>query len=42
VQTFNNATQTFPSNIIAGMFNFKPQQFFETAEGERGPVQVRF
>ncbi len=42
VQTFNNSTQTFPANIIAGMFNFKPKEFFEAPEGERGPVQVRF
>src|SRR5689334_23783350 len=42
VQTYNNATQTFPANVIAGMFGFKSRQFFETAEGERGPVQVRF
>jgi LemA protein len=42
VQTFNNSTQTFPANVIAGMFNFKPKEFFEAPEGERGPVQVRF
>jgi LemA protein len=42
VQTYNTATQTFPANVIAGMFGFKSRQFFETAEGERGPVQVRF
>src|SRR5262245_53061136 len=42
VQTYNNGTQTFPANMIAGMFGFKTRQFFETAEGERGPVQVRF
>jgi LemA protein len=42
VQTYNNATQTLPSNIIAGIMGFKPKSYFETAEGERGPVQVRF
>jgi LemA protein len=42
VQTYNNATQTIPANIIAGMMGFKTKQFFETGEGERGPVQVRF
>jgi len=26
---FNNAVQTFPSNIIAGMFNFKKAQMFD-------------
>jgi LemA protein len=42
VQTFNNSTQVFPGSIIAGMFNFKSKEYFETPEGERGPVQVRF
>jgi LemA protein len=42
VQTYNNATQTIPTNIIAGMMGFRTKSFFETAEGERGPVQVRF
>jgi LemA protein len=42
VQTYNNATQTVPTNIIAGIMGFKPKSYFETAEGERGPVQVRF
>jgi LemA protein len=26
---FNNAVQTFPSNIIAGMFNFQKAQMFD-------------
>ena len=42
VQTYNNATQTIPTNIIAGMMGFRARTFFETAAGERGPVQVRF
>ena len=42
VQTFNTSIQSFPTNIIAGMGGFKLADFFETAEGERGPVQVRF
>ncbi|MDT5025222.1 MAG: LemA protein [Micromonosporaceae bacterium] len=42
VQTYNNATQTIPTNIIAGMMGFRAKTFFETAAGERGPVQVRF
>jgi LemA protein len=42
VQTYNNATQTIPTNIIAGMMGFRTRTFFETAAGERGPVQVRF
>ena len=31
---FNNAVQTFPSNIIAGMFNFQKAQMFDLG-GER-------
>ncbi|MBB5866643.1 LemA protein [Allocatelliglobosispora scoriae] len=42
VQTLNNALQTFPTNVIAGMLGFRASAFFEAADGERGPVQVRF
>jgi LemA protein len=42
VQSFNTATQTLPTNIIAGIGGFKARDFFEAAGGERGPVQVRF
>jgi LemA protein len=42
VQSYNNAIQTLPTNIIAGMTGFKAKEYFETGEGERGPVQVRF
>ena len=42
VQTFNNSTQTVPTNLIAGLMGFRAKEFFQTAEGERGPVSVRF
>ena len=42
VQTYNNSTQTIPTNIIAGMMGFRTKEFFETQGDERGPVQVRF
>jgi LemA protein len=42
VQTYNTAGQTFPAVLVAGLVGFKAREFFETAEGERGPVQVRF
>ncbi|MFC1884752.1 LemA family protein [Thermodesulfobacteriota bacterium] len=29
VLTYNNKTQMFPSNIVAGTFNFKERDFFE-------------
>ena len=46
VLTFNNRTETFPSMVIAGMFNFRKLTFFELDEGEKAdaykPVQVKF
>ena len=42
VQSLNNAVQTVPTNIVAGITGFKAREFFEAAGGERGPVQVRF
>src|SRR3954469_6301331 len=42
VQTFNTSIQSVPTNIIAGFGGFKTMEYFEAAEGERGPVQVRF
>ncbi|HMU42213.1 MAG TPA: LemA family protein [Ignavibacteriaceae bacterium] len=32
VLTFNNKIQMFPSNIIAGMFNFKTEEFFQVED----------
>jgi LemA protein len=42
VMTYNNSTQMFPRNIIAGMFNFQPAEFFEAPEEEREAVKVQF
>ncbi len=43
VMRYNNQTQVFPSNIIAGMFNFKPGESFQvTAEEEREAPKVSF
>jgi len=40
---FNNKTQMFPSNIIAGMFNFTKRDFFELeAPAEREVPKVSF
>jgi LemA protein len=38
VQQFNSRVQSFPSNVIAGMFGFKEEQFFEIPEAERAQV----
>ena len=46
VLSFNNRTEIFPSNMIAGMFNFRKFAFFELDESEKAavykPVQVQF
>jgi len=36
----NNAIEVFPSNIIAGMLNFKHEAYYEVAEAEKEPVKV--
>lgn len=42
VLMYNNKIEMFPSNIIAGMFNFSKESFFEANEEERKNVQVKF
>ena len=43
VLTYNNARETFPTNFVAGMFNFLPATMFEvTEEAERETVKVDF
>jgi LemA protein len=42
VRDLNTRIQVFPSNIIAGMFNFRERQFFEMPETERAVPQVKF
>ncbi|MBO3750987.1 LemA family protein [Streptosporangiaceae bacterium NEAU-GS5] len=39
---YNNAIQTVPANIIAGMTGFSQREYFQAPGEERGPVQVRF
>ena len=40
VTDFNNAVEMFPTNIMAGMMNYKRRQLFEAAEQERENVDV--
>jgi len=40
VMGYNNAMQMFPSNFIAGMFQFKAEEFFHIPETEKAPVKV--
>jgi len=43
VMFYNNKIQMFPSNMVAGMFNFNPEEFFEIEEkGEREVPKVNF
>jgi LemA protein len=43
VRDFNTKIAVFPSNILAGMFNFKPREFFEIATAtEREAPKVSF
>jgi LemA protein len=42
VRDLNTKIQSFPTNLLAGMFGFVQRQFFETAAAEREPVQVKF
>ena len=43
VRDFNTKIQMFPTNIIAGMLNFKSREYFEVAdEKERENVKVKF
>lgn len=43
VRDFNTKIGVFPSNIIAGMFNFKTREFFElSASAEREAPKVSF
>ena len=40
---YNNKTEIFPSNIVAGMFNFKQSEFFEIEDSaDREVPQVKF
>lgn len=41
VREFNNAIQVFPNNAVAGLFSFKPAEFFGVDEEERQPVKVK-
>ena len=42
VLLYNNKVEMVPSNIIASIFKFKKETFFEANEAERENVQVKF
>jgi LemA protein len=40
VMSLNNMVQSFPSNMIAGMFSFQPGTYFEVPEAETATPKV--
>ncbi|MBE6155692.1 MAG: LemA family protein [Firmicutes bacterium] len=42
VLSLNNKIELFPSNIVANMFHFTKEKFFEASEAERQNVSVKF
>lgn len=42
VMMYNNKKEQFPSNIVAGFFNFKEFDFFEANGAEKETVKVKF
>jgi LemA family protein len=42
VSNYNLKLETFPSNLVAGIFDFKAADFLQTAEGEKEVPKVDF
>ena len=42
VSNYNLKLETFPSNLVAGIFDFKAADFLQTAEGEKAVPKVDF
>ncbi len=42
VMHYKNKIEMFPSNIVANIFKFKPEPFFEITETEKKNVEVKF
>ena len=42
VLSYDNALETVPTNIIAGIFHFKPREYFQTEDATREAPQVSF
>lgn len=41
VYSYNNAIQTLPGNLVAGLLGFKVREFFQAAPSERAAIDVR-
>lgn len=42
VLNYKNKLEMFPSNIVAGIFHFTPEAFFEATEAEKETPKVQF
>ncbi|HVL28426.1 MAG TPA: LemA family protein [Acidimicrobiales bacterium] len=42
VLQMNTKVQSFPSNLVANMFGFREQEYFEADDTSRGPISVQF
>jgi LemA protein len=42
VLTYDNALETVPTNIVAGLFNFRPREYFEVEGAAREAPAVSF
>jgi LemA protein len=42
VLTYDNALETVPTNIVAGLFNFRPREYFEVEGAARDAPSVQF
>jgi LemA protein len=42
VLSYDNALETVPTNIVAGLFNFSPRAYFETEDATREAPSVQF
>ena len=42
VMKYQNKLEMFPTNIVANMFGFKPEAFFEATEEDKEVPQVKF
>jgi len=42
VQSFNDTSQTFPTNLIAGMTGMRSRPYFASSDEERAAVRVQF
>jgi LemA protein len=42
VLSYDNALETFPTNVIAGLFHFNPREYFQTEDATREAPRVSF